>query len=94
MRQIQNLNIQVKKCNEEIWALQNGQMGRIRSSDIKMQSIQMALSKAIIPIIRLADDCVKAKDDKNHLIDAKTALEACMDSIVPASKFKFSSGLF
>ena len=77
-----NLNIQVKKCNEEIWALQNGQMGRIRSSDIKMQSIQMALSKAIIPIIRLADDCVKAKDDKNHLIDAKTALEACMDSIV------------
>ena len=77
-----NLNIQVKKCNEEIWALQNGQVGRIRSSDIKMQSIQMALSKAIIPIIRLADDCVKAKDDKSHTIDAKTALEACMDSIV------------
>ena len=46
-----------------------------------------ALSKTIIPITRIAD-YVKAKHVKNHKIDAKAALEACMDSIV-----QFSAGL-
>ena len=72
----------VKRVNEEIWSLNKGQMGSIRSTDSKLQSTQLSYTKAIIPVLRLADEFLKYRHDPTHQINPDTGLELCINSIV------------
>ena len=73
----------VKKCNEEIWALNTGKMPHIRSNDIKLQRAQNTYIKATLPIIRLAHGLVSARENPVECkIDPEKALQECMDALM------------
>ena len=73
----------VKKCNEEIWSLNTGEIAHIRSEDIKLQSAQNTYIKATLPIIRLAHSIVSARANPVECkIDTEKALQDCMESLM------------
>ena len=76
--------ITLKKCNEEIWGSNQNFMPKIRSNDIKLQTVQQCLLKSLVPLVRFSDTVLKAKLS-GLKIDPDEALKACTDTIVLAS---------
>ena len=50
-----NVKIFTKKVNLKLFNTRGGQMGPIRNGDLELQNIQKLINKAMIPIVRLAD---------------------------------------
>ena len=75
----------VKRVNEEMWSLNKGQTGSIRSTDSKLQSTQLSYTNAVKPVLRLADEFLKYRHDPTHQINPDSGLELFINSIVLSS---------
>ena len=73
-------SISAKKVNPSLFNKRGGPMAAIRGHDLQLQSIQKVMTKAMLPLVRLADSFLLAESDSAVMPAPTDALHACLSS--------------
>ena len=72
--------VSVKKVNQSLFNKRGGPMTTIRGHDLQLQSVQKIMTKAMLPLVRLADSFLLAEVETPAMPSPTEALNACLDS--------------
>ena len=75
-----NVPIGVKKVNASLFNKRGGPMAPIRSNDLQLQGVQKLMTKAMLPLVRLADRFFVAETGSDVMPNPTEALNLCLDS--------------
>ena len=72
--------ISAKKVNQSLFNKREGPMATIRGHDLQLQSVQKIMTKAMLPLVRLADSFLLAELETPAMPSPTEALNARVDS--------------
>ena len=73
------LSISAKKVNPSLFN-KRGSIATIRGCDLQLQSVQKIMTKAMLPLVQLADSFFLAESEPAELPDPAEALSECLNS--------------
>ena len=71
--------LSVPKCNAFVWEVLP--FDYLRNNDVKLQNIQAALVKGLVPIAQLLDNLASAQKEKRNNINVDSGIEAIKSSL-------------
>ena len=81
-----NIDLQLKQVNEEIYSRQGGQMSNARGKDGSLKRINNVLQKAMIPLMRVADNLYLVDTTEAEAPSMKAVFDQCMTSLTLLSE--------
>ena len=87
-----NIDLQLKQVNEEIYSRQGGQISNARGKDGSLKRINNVLQKAMIPLMRVADNLYLADTTEADAPSMKAVFDQCMTSLRQTLRLKLSAG--
>ena len=75
-----NTPIAAKKVNQSLFNKRGGPMATVRGHDLQLQTVQKLMTKAMLPLVHMADGFCLAESDETAMPNPTEALNACLDS--------------
>ena len=75
-----NTPVAAKKVNQSLFNKRGGPMATVRGHDLQLQTVQKLMTKAMLPLVRMADRFCLAESDETAIPNPTEALNACLDS--------------